>query len=126
MATFTEVRIEIEAALRAAGLPAFASMPATVAPPAVVINPDQPWITPYGLGGKGVYTVNFRISVMAPALDTEGSTTYLEELVEDTLDALPSGVDVHNVSSPRLESLSNSQGSAYAADIYATVNAKKG
>lgn len=125
MALSTEIRDEITTALRAAGIPAFASQPGTAPNPAVIIGPDSPYLTFDRVGPINGYTIGLRLTVQVQALDTAASLAILEALIEDVIGALPTGIGVSPVTAPRLESLGTGQGSAYTAEIPVTAHARK-
>lgn len=118
----TSARQEITAALQAAGLPAYAAPLGTTPVPSIVVQPGEPWIAPSVLGRK-TWTVALRLSITVPSIDTATSLTAMETLAMATLNALPPGCDVQDVSAPQLQSLGQAQGTVYAAEIALTVNA---
>lgn len=120
-----DVRVTLEAALIDAGLPAFRSMPATVAPPAIIISPDSPYMRVIGHGKTPACEIALRVTVVAPLLDTEGGQSWLEELVDSVIAALPPGYQPVTVSTPGSTTLAGSQGSALAADISVIVTARR-
>lgn len=120
-----DVRATLETALLDAGLPAFRSMPATVAPPAIIISPDSPYMRVVGHGPAPACEIALRVSVVAPIIDTEGGLSWLEELVDSTIAALPAGYQPVTVSTPGSTTLAGSQGSALAADISIIVTARR-
>lgn len=112
----TSVREDIAAALQAAGLPAYAAPLGTTPVPSIVVQPDAPYITPSSLG-KSTWRVGLRLSITVPALDTATALAAIEALAQETLDALPQGVDVQELTQPGLQSLGQAQGSVYAAEL---------
>lgn len=116
MALTTDARKEITAALTAANLPAFPYLPATVSLPAVIITPRDPYVIPDRIGRDLTYTANFRVSMLAQALDNESGLAACEELIDRTMAAMPDGVLVLSVSPPLIDDL-GAQGSAYVAEM---------
>lgn len=115
--TMTRARRELAAALTQAGLPAFDSMPATLTVPAVVIAPDQPYLTPNRVGGKLTGQLRLRLGLFASAADNQAALEVCEQLAEQVLAALPHGVTVLDLSAPRVEAVA--QGAAYLMDLTA-------
>ncbi len=125
MSLGVDVRATLEDSLLAAGLPAFRSMPATVAPPAIIIAPDSPYMRIVGQGPRPLCEISLRVTVVAQLIDTEGAQSFLEELVDQVIEALPSGYQPVTVSTPGSTTLAGSQGSALAADISVLVTARR-
>ncbi len=121
----TQARVDIAAALSAAGITAFPSNPGTAPLPSVVLNPDNPYLELVGIGHDITYRIGLRASITAAAFSTEASLTTIEELVDQVIEALPDGVTASTISSPRLEYLGEGQGSTYLADITLTALIKK-
>jgi hypothetical protein len=120
----TAAREEIAAALQNANLPAYPSVLGTTPLPAVIMQPGSPYLEKSTIA-KDVWTVNFLISVQVQAFDTNASLGMIEALIEQTLEALPDGCIVSDVSAPSLDSLGEGQGSIYAAQIALSVLSKK-
>lgn len=118
----TSAREQIASDLQTAGLPAYPAPLGTTPVPSIVIQPGEPWISPSSLG-KQAWAVMLRLSITVPAIDTATSLAAIESLAMATLNALPAGCDVQEVSAPQLQSLGQAQGTVYAAEISLTVNA---
>lgn len=116
MALTTDARVEIAAALTAAGLPAFPYLPETVTLPAVIITPRDPYVIPDRIGRDLTYTANFRVSMLAQALDNAAGLAAVEDLIDRTMAAMPDGVLVLSVGPPLIDDL-GAQGSAYVAEM---------
>lgn len=121
----TELRLDITAALHAAGLPAFASQPPTAPVPAVVLQPGSPYLEVVSLGRGLSYRVELVASITAAAFDTAAALATIENLIDQTIEALPDGVVASTTSSPRLEYLGEGQGSVYLAEVTLSALIKK-
>jgi hypothetical protein len=116
MALTTDARVEIASALTMAGLPAFPYLPPTVSLPAVIITPRDPYVVPDRIGRDLTYTANFRVSMLAQALDNEAGLAAVEDLIDRTMAAMPDGVLVLRCGPPLIDDL-GAQGSAYVAEM---------
>lgn len=116
MALTTDARNEIADALRAAGLPAFPYLPATVSLPAVILVPADPYVIPDRIGSTLTYTARFTVSLLAQAIDNASGLAAVEALIDETMGALPDGVLVIRCGPPLLDDL-GAQGAAYVADL---------
>jgi hypothetical protein len=112
----TDARKVITDALAAAGLPAFAYVPATVSLPAVIITPRDPYITPDRVGAILTYTAAFRVSCIVQALDNETALAACELLIDRTITALPDGVRFIRGGPPLMDDLGG-QGTAFVAEL---------
>lgn len=121
----TELRLEVAAALQDAGLPAFPSQPSTAPNPAVILNPGSPYLDVVSLGRGLSYRVMLTASISAPAFSTEAALSTIENLIDETITALPDGVVASTVSSPRMEYLGEGQGSIYIAEVTLSAIIKK-
>lgn len=120
----TDARHTIAAALLAAGLPAFPYVPETVTLPAVLIIPADPYIVLDRVGRELTYTANFRVHVVAQALDNATGLALAETLIDATLEALPDGTAATRVGPPLLDDL-GAQGSAFVAEIAVSAHVAK-
>ena len=125
MALSTDARQELALLLRDAGLPAFAQMPQTVTLPAVVLVPDSPYLTPTRVGPQLAYQMGLRILVLGQAADNAAGLALIEQLLDDTLSALPGSVLVTRIDPPTLDTL-GAQGSAYGSEITAQLHLEGG
>lgn len=121
----TEARLELAAALTAAGLPAFAAAPSTAPVPSCIVNPGSPYLEVVNLGQHPTYRVGLVVSISAPAFSTAAALETLEALVDRVIEALPNGIAASSVSSPRLEFLGEGQGSVYIAEVTLSALVKK-
>lgn len=115
--TATSARLDIAAALTAAGITAFASTPSTMPLPCVVLAPDSTYLELVSIGSSLTYRLGLRAQINAPALSTDAALEVIEELIDRVIEALPSGVTASTISAPRLDSLGQGQGSLYVAEI---------
>ena len=91
-------------------------------PPAVVIVPDNPWITPMTIGNR--LRVENKLRAMCCVRDSQDNLPQLEQLVEDVLVALPAAAQVNEVTAP--QSLDTGpQGSLLVAEIRFTLHLKE-
>lgn len=123
-AATTTVREAIAAALQAAGLPAYPAPLGTTPVPSIVIEPDQPYMTPTALG-RNTWRVQLRLAINVPALDTATALLAIEVMAQQILDALPPGCDVTELTQPGLQSLGQAQGSIYAAELVMAATGNK-
>lgn len=123
--TATEARRDIAAALTTAGITAFPSTPSTMPLPCVVLVPDSTYLELVSVGGALTYRLGMRAQINAPALSTDAALETIEQLIDDTIAALPSGVTASTVSAPRLDSLGTGQGSLYVAEVTLSALIKK-
>ena len=125
MALSTDTRQELTQWLRDQGLPAHASVPPTVSLPSVILVPDSPYLTPNRVGAQLSYQLALRIHCVAAATDNAAGLAAVEALIDQTLTALPTTVNVERVDPPQLDNL-GAQGAAYVAEITTTLQVEKG
>jgi hypothetical protein len=112
----TDARLAITAALTAAGLPAFSYVPKTVSMPAVIVIPDDPYLTPNRVGSQLSMEIAFVVACVANGNDNEAAVAVCEALAEAVVVSLPDGVRAVRVSRPSLDSI-GAQGSVYVAEV---------
>ena len=117
MGVATDLRLQIAATLTAAGVPAFANMPHSVAPPLVALTPSEPYMTANRIGSALQVQINLTANLIVPQLDSDASMAQLEDLIEATFRALPPGVHASEVSAPRVDRLGESQGAVLVAEL---------
>ena len=79
----------------------YAYVPEVVIPPAIVIVPDAPYLSPNLINQSTTKVqVNYAITVAVAYNSNPGALDNLEQLVMDVLAALPSGYEVGNVMQP--------------------------
>jgi hypothetical protein len=74
-------------------------VPEVVMPPAVVLVPDDPYISIAPIR-RGTYRVSYRVTCIVGMQDNKAALANLEDLVTNCLSALPSGYVVGEVSAP--------------------------
>jgi hypothetical protein len=108
--TLSTVRQELANAIQAAGYKVHKYPPATVIPPAVVIVPDDPYLTAEVIGSGGNrWAVSFELIVAVAALDNEGQLIQLENITVDVVRNLPKGVALGSIQRPTVEQVGPSE-----------------
>jgi len=97
------VKAELALTLQEAGLDVYDYVPERVTPPVVVIRPGSPYIEPSSVGS--CYETNLELVVVAGFATNETTTDELDDLIEQTLVALPADAGVGTVATPYLLSL---------------------
>jgi hypothetical protein len=102
--TLSNVRTTLASAIEGAGYKAHRFPPATVMPPAVVIVPDEPYLTPEVLSAGGNrWAVAFELIVCVAPLDNEGQLIQLENITVDVCRNLPRGTELGPIQRPTIE-----------------------
>jgi hypothetical protein len=108
--TLSTVRTSLANAIQAAGYKAHRFPPATVIPPAVVIVPDEPYLSPEVISSGGNrWAVNFELIVCVAPLDNEGQLIQLENITVDVCRALPRGTELGSIQRPTVEQVGPSE-----------------
>jgi hypothetical protein len=108
--TLSTVRTDLANALAGAGYKVHRYPPATVVPPAVVIVPDDPYLTAEVIGSGGNrWAVAFELIVAVAALDNEGQLIQLENITVDVVRRLPQGVALGTIQRPTVEQVGPSE-----------------
>ena len=108
--TLSTVRASLATAIQAAGYKAHRYPPPTVVPPAVVIVPDEPYLTAEVLSAGGNrWAVSFELIVAVAALDNEGQLIQLENITVDVCRNLPAGIALGPIRRPTLEQVGPSE-----------------
>lgn len=121
----TDARLELVAALRAAGLTAYGYTPPTVIPPAVYVEPGDPWLTPTRIGNPSAYALELQLVAVVQLIDHELAIAQLEQLIADAIAAIPDGIRVAAVERPNVDD-SGSQGETLTAALNLTATIKEG
>ena len=104
--TLANVRNDLATAIQAAGYRAHRFPPATVMPPAVVIVPDEPYLSAEVLSAGGNrWAVSFELIVAVAALDNEGQLIQLENITVDVVRNLPRGIELGPIRRPTVETV---------------------
>ena len=85
-----------------ADLPAnvYACPPKAVSVPAIVIEPDSPYLEPITIGSGVKVRARYAISVLVNLIDNRAALDALEQLVIGIYASLPAGVTVGDTSDP--------------------------
>lgn len=98
MSELGAAKAELALTLQEAGLDVYDYIPERVTPPVVVIRSGSPYIQPSSVGSE--YLVNLELVVVAGFATNETSTDDLDDLIEQTVLAIPSDAGFTNVSQP--------------------------
>lgn len=123
MNTFTLARSELVDLYQLAGIDAYAYTPPTVVPPIVTVLPSSSWITPNRLGDRMSAAVELTVTAYVSLIDSSVALEQLEQLIEELINATPSGVLIDSVDAPRIDSTS-SQGELLASDLTITAQVR--
>lgn len=97
MSDLVTLRSNLATALNAAGRVVYAFPREQIIPPALVLVPGSPYITPVAIGGlTNRLNVRFDITAVVGAADNQAALMNIEQLMLDVLNALPSGTSVNN------------------------------
>lgn len=94
----TTDKATLTADLVAAGLKVLDYVPERITPPIVIVNSASPYLIPSSL--KNQYTLNLELVLVAATASNKTATEKLDELIEDTLQAVPSYARVIQVNAP--------------------------
>jgi hypothetical protein len=111
MANLVTLRNNLATALSAAGRVVYAFPREQITPPAIVLVPTSPYITPVAIGGlSNRLNVRFALTVVVGAADNQAALANIETLMLDVYDALPTGTGIINgFSQPQIEEVSGNQ-----------------
>lgn len=123
MADFKEIRDDLADALRAAGRVVYAYPNETITPPAIVVVPGSPYITPQTIGGlTNRMAVAFNVTAVVAAQDNQAALLNLEKLMLDVLTSLPAGISVGTWSTPNMQEIGTTQMLTSQLDIRITTS----
>jgi hypothetical protein len=91
-------KAELALNLQEFGLDVYDYVPERVTPPVVVIRPGSPYIAPGSVGR--VYDLNLELVVVAGFATNETATDDLDQLIQQTLSAIPQDAGVGSVAQP--------------------------
>jgi hypothetical protein len=91
-------KAELALTLQEAGLDVYDYIPERVTPPVVVIRSGSPYITPSSVGNE--YLVNLELVVVSGFATNETSTDDLDDLIEQTILAIPADAGFTDVAQP--------------------------
>ena len=104
--TLANIRQDLADAIQAAGYRVHRFPPATGLPPAVVIVPDDPYLSAETISSGGNrWAVAFELIVCVAALDNEGQLIQLENITVDVCRNLPRGVELLDIRRPTVETV---------------------
>ena len=111
MANLITLRNGLATALGAAGRVAYSFPREQITPPALVLVPGNPYLTPASIGGAGNrINVKFDITAIVGAADNQAALANIEALMLDTFDALPAGTSINSGwTQPQIEEVSGQQ-----------------
>ena len=97
MADLVTLRNGLASALSAAGRVVYAFPREQITPPALVLVPASPYLSPASIGGAGNrINVRFELTAIVGAADNQAALANMEALMLDTFDALPQGTAIIN------------------------------
>ena len=111
MANLVSLRDTLATALSAAGRVVYAFPREQITPPAIVLVPSSPYITPVAIGGlSNRLNVRFALTVVVGAADNQAALANIETLMLDVFSTLPTGTGIINgFSQPQIEEVSGNQ-----------------
>lgn len=121
----TEARELLITAFTSSGYRVYDTVPNIPTPPAIVIIPDSPWITPGRLGSNLNYECRWKILIVIKKRQNAAETLDSENAVDTLLGLIPSSFQVTGVNAPQLNDL-GSQGIAVTTEINVTIQMKEG
>jgi hypothetical protein len=111
MADLVSLRNTLASALDAAGRVVYSFPKEQVTPPALVLVPASPYLTPAGIGGAGNrINVRFELTAIVGAADNQAALANLENLALSVFDLLPQGTGIINGwTQPQIQEVSGQQ-----------------
>jgi hypothetical protein len=111
MADLTALRNTLATALSAAGRVVYAFPREQMTPPALVLVPASPYLTPASIGASGNrINVRFELTAIVGAADNQAALGNIERLMLDTFDQLPLNTGIVNGwSQPQIQEVSGQQ-----------------
>jgi len=111
MANLVSLRNTLATALGAAGRVVYAFPREQITPPAIVLVPSSPYITPVAIGGlSNRLNVRFALTVVVGAADNQAALANIETLMLDVYNVLPTGTGIiSGWSQPQIEEVSGNQ-----------------
>ena len=102
----------------------YTTVPAVPRPPAVVIVPDSPWITPERIGSNLNYRVRWRVLIVISPRNNEAATLDVENALDTLLPLIPAGFSWDLVNPPQLNDV-GAQGTVYTTEINVSAHMKE-
>jgi hypothetical protein len=111
MANLVTLRDSLASDLSAAGRVVYAFPREQITPPAIVLVPASPYLTPASIGGAGNrINVRFELTAVVGAADNQAALANLEALALSVFDLLPSGTSIINGwSQPQIQEVTGNQ-----------------
>lgn len=111
MANLVSLRNTLAADLGAAGRVVYAFPREQITPPAIVLVPASPYLTPASIGGAGNrINVRFELTAIVAAADNQAALANIEDLALSVFDLLPQGTSINNGwSQPQIQEVSGQQ-----------------
>jgi hypothetical protein len=111
MADLVSLRNALASALSAAGRVVYAFPREQITPPALVLVPASPYLSPASIGGAGNrINVRFELTAIVGAADNQAALANIEALMLDTFDELPAGTSIINGwTQPQIQEVSGQQ-----------------
>jgi hypothetical protein len=96
----TASKAEFALVLTEAGLDVYPYVPARITPPVIVIRHGSPYLQPSSVGNE--YSLGLELILLAGTSVNELATETLDQLIQDTLNALPNYAAMDNVTQPQM------------------------
>jgi hypothetical protein len=111
MANLVTLRNDLATALGAAGRVVYSFPREQITPPALVLVPASPYLTPASIGGAGNrINVRFELTAIVGAADNQAALANIEALMLDTFDELPAGTGIINGwTQPQIQEITGQQ-----------------
>jgi len=111
MANLVTLRDGLASALSAAGRVVYAFPREQITPPALVLVPASPYLSPASIGGAGNrINVRFELTAIVGAADNQAALANIEALMLDTFDELPAGTGIINGwTQPQIQEITGQQ-----------------
>lgn len=111
MADLVNLRNGLASALSAAGRVVYAFPREQITPPALVLVPASPYLSPASIGGAGNrINVRFELTAIVGAADNQAALANIEALMLATFDTLPTGTAIINGwTQPQIQEVSGQQ-----------------
>lgn len=108
MANLVTLRNSLASSLSAAGRVVYSFPREQITPPALVLVPASPYLSPASIGGAGNrINVRFELTAIVGAADNQAALANIEALMLDTFDALPQGTAIiGGFSQPQIQEVS--------------------
>jgi hypothetical protein len=110
MANLASLRQSLATSLSAAGRVVYSYPNESTTPPALVLVPGSPYLTPVAIGGlNNRINVRFDLTAVVAASDNQAALAKIESLMLDVFGALPSGASVTSWTQPVMTEINGQQ-----------------